>query len=258
MNVSVCEVGVHALALAVAGVLAADHVRRVDGGDRAEHLAGLLDDRARLQRRRRLHRDEPEHVEQVRHDHVAVGAGVLVEPGAVVDGERLRHVDLDVVDVVAVPDRLEHAVGEPQRDQVLDRLAAEEVVDPEHALLGEHAVDQRVQLARAVEVVAERLLEHHPRALVQAGAAERVDGRAERARRDRQVVQPARLAAELRLGPADRPRSAGRASSAENALNVSRCANPSHVSPAASPTAVRATARKSSSEPPLREVPITL
>ena len=46
--------------------------------------------------------------------------------------------------------------------------------------------------------------------------------------------------------------------SAENALNVSRCANPAHVSPAASPTAARAMARKSSSEPPLREVPITL
>ena len=93
-------------------------------------------------------------------DHVAVGAGVLVEAGAVVDGERLRHVDLDVVDVVAVPDRLEHAVGEAQRDQVLDRLAAEEVVDPEHALLGEDAVHERVELARAVEVDAERLLEH--------------------------------------------------------------------------------------------------
>ena len=95
---------------------------------------------------RRLHGHEAEHVEEVRDDHVAVGAGLLVEAGAVVDRERLGHVDLHVVDVVAVPDRLEHAVGEAQRDQVLDRLAAEEVVDPEDALLGEDAVDERVEL----------------------------------------------------------------------------------------------------------------
>ena len=95
-----------------------------------------------VERGRRLHRHEAEHVEEVRHDHVAVGAGLLVEAGAVVDRERLGHVDLDVVDVVLVPDRLEHAVGEAQRDQVLDRLAPEEVVDPEDALLLEDAVDE--------------------------------------------------------------------------------------------------------------------
>ena len=134
-------------------------------------------------------------------DHVAVGARVLVEAGAVVDGERLRHVDLHVVDVVAVPDRLEHAVGEAQRDQVLDRLAAEEVVDPEHALLGEDAVHERVQLARAVEVDAERLLEHDPRVVGEAGVAQCLDRGAERAGRDREVVQTPRVTrARDRLG----------------------------------------------------------
>ena len=210
------------------------------------------------ERRRRLHRDEAEHVEQMGDDHVAVGAGVLVEAGAVVDGERLRHVDLDVVDVVAVPDRLEHAVREPQRDQVLDRLAAEEVVDPEHALLGEDAVHQRVQLARAVEVVAERLLEHDARAFVQARTAERVDGGAERARAGSTGSAAGAARRRARLSARPTASVSGSGASAANALNVSRCAKRSHVSPAASPTAVRATARKSSSVPPLREVPITL
>ena len=85
----------------------------------------------------RLHRDEAEHLEQVRHDHVAERAGALVEAGARADRERLGHVDLDVVDVVAVPDRLEHAVREPQREDVLHRLLAEVVVDPEDLRLVE-------------------------------------------------------------------------------------------------------------------------
>jgi len=123
---------------------------------------------------------------------------------AVVDGERLRHVDLDVVDVVAVPHGLEHAVGEAQRDEVLDRLAAEEVVDAEDPLLGEDAVDERVERPRAVQVDAERLLEHDPRAVRQPRLAERRDELAERAGRDGQVVQASWLVAEVLLTALDR------------------------------------------------------
>ena len=55
--------------------------------------------------------------------------------------ERLGHVDLDVVDVLAVPDRLEEAVGEAQGEDVLRRLLAEEVVDAEDLVLVEDLVD---------------------------------------------------------------------------------------------------------------------
>ena len=104
-------------------------------------------------------------------DHVAEGARFLVEAAAHLDRERLGDVDLDVVDVVAVPDRLEHAVGEAQRQQVLDRLAAEVVVDPVDAALVEDRVQLRVQLAGRVEVGAERLLGDHPGALRRGPAA---------------------------------------------------------------------------------------
>jgi hypothetical protein len=65
--------------------------------------------------------------------------------------------------VVAVPERLEDAVGEAQRQDVLDRLLAQVVVDPVDLLLLEHAGDQRVQAAGGVEVVAERLLDDDAR-----------------------------------------------------------------------------------------------
>ena len=136
-------VGGHALLLAVAGVLAADHVRRLERLHRFEDLLPLDHQRFGAERDRRLHRDEAEHLEEVGDDHVAKGAGFLVEAAPHLDRERLRHVDLDVVDVVAVPDRLEHAVGEAQRQQVLHRLAADVVVDAEDLLLLEDGVDER-------------------------------------------------------------------------------------------------------------------
>ena len=108
-------------------------------------------------------------------DHVAEGAGFLVEAPTHLDRERLGDVDLDVVDVVAVPDRLEHPVREAQRQQVLDRLAAEVVVDPVDAALLEDRVQPRVQLPGRGEVGAERLLGDHPRALAEPDAADRVD-----------------------------------------------------------------------------------
>ena len=143
-KVSVSESGATPVLLAVAGVLAADDVLGSQRRHRVEDLLALEPERLRLERGRRLHRDEAEHLEEVGDDHVAEGAGFLVEAAAHLDRERLRDVDLDVVDVVAVPDRLEHAVGEAQREQVLHRLAAEVVVDPEDAAL----LEDRVQRAR--------------------------------------------------------------------------------------------------------------
>ncbi len=101
--------------------------------------------------------------------------------------------DLHVVDVVAVPERLEDRVAEAQRDQVLDRLLAEVVVDAEDLPLGEHAVEVGVEGIGAREVVPERLLDDEAReaALVlrdHAGGREVVVDRPEHARRDRAVV----------------------------------------------------------------------
>ena len=84
--------------------------------------------------------------------------GRLVEAGALAEPQRLRHVDLHVVDEVPVPDRLEQAVGEAERQDVLRRLLAEEVVDAEDLLLGEDLVQPGVQRHGAGEVGAEGLL----------------------------------------------------------------------------------------------------
>ena len=76
-------------------------------------------------------------------DHVAIGAGLLVEADALAEVEGLRHVDLHMVDEIAVPDRLEQAVGEPEGENVLRRLLAEEMIDAENLVLGEDLVQSR-------------------------------------------------------------------------------------------------------------------
>ena len=129
---------------AIAVVLAAHHVRRADRHHAAEDFVLLLADRGRLERRRRLHRHEGQDLEEVRHHHVAEGADVVVERRPLVEPERLRHVDLHVIDEVAVPDGLEEAVGETEGEDVLRGLLAEEMIDAEDLLLREHFV----QLAR--------------------------------------------------------------------------------------------------------------
>ena len=124
-------------------------------------------------------------------------ARVLVVGGAALDAEGLGDRDLDVVDELAVPDRLEDAVREPQREHVLDRFLAEVVVDPEDLFLGEVLADQGGQLAGGGEVVAERLLDDqaHP-ASGFAALTELSDDRRHRLRRDGEVVDavPARAA----------------------------------------------------------------
>ncbi len=115
------------------GVLAADRVGRPVVGSRiaCEQLHLLVADRLGVERARRLHEREGEHLQHVVLHDVAHGAGGLVEAAACADAEGLGHGDLHVVDLAAVPDRLEDRVGEPEGEEVLHRLLAEVVVDAE-------------------------------------------------------------------------------------------------------------------------------
>ena len=60
--------------------------------------------------------------------------------------------------MAAPPERLEELVGKAQRQDVVDRLLAEEVVDAKDLGLIEVVVDLRVELPRRVEVGAKGLL----------------------------------------------------------------------------------------------------
>ena len=82
-----------------------------------------------------------------------------VKVAAALDSNGLGDGNLDMVDMGAVPQRLEQGIGEPQRQQVLDRFLAEIMVDAEGPLLGKGSGDGVVDLAAGGEIAAQRLFQ---------------------------------------------------------------------------------------------------
>ena len=146
-------------------------------------------------------------------DHVAQGAGPLVVVRAALDADRLGGRDLHVIDVAPVPHRLEHAVREPEDQQVLNGLLPEIVIDAEDLGFVEMRMEQVVERARAREIGAERLLDDDPAPLAAPGPGQArgaellrdgaVDGRRES--RGRRAPRSARRA------PSDRRPAVGTA-----------------------------------------------
>ena len=122
----------------------------------------------------------------VDHD-VAQRSDRIVEVAAVLDAERLGHGDLDRVDVVAAPQRLEDRVLEPEMEDLLDAHLPEVVVDPVQLRLVDVLVQLGRECVRRLEIVSERLLDYDPRAVRQAGVGELLDDLAEEERRDLEV-----------------------------------------------------------------------
>ena len=111
--------------------------------------------------------------------HVAHDARFLVVPSAGFDADVLRCSDLDVVDPLPIPQRLEDRVREPEHEHVLDGLFPEVVVDAKDLMLGEEAEHELVQSRRRLEVAAKWLFDHdaHPRSFARIFAPRRQAGR---------------------------------------------------------------------------------
>src|SRR5262245_61105404 len=93
--------------------------------------------------------------------HIAEGACGIVELPPGLNAHRLGGSDLDVADVIAVPEWLEDTVGKAQHQDVLDRFLAEEMVDPIDLVLAQNSQDLRVGRSRRRQVVAEGLFDDH-------------------------------------------------------------------------------------------------
>src|SRR5262245_6526884 len=106
-------------------------VRAVNRAQSPEYLHLLVPNIIGVKRRWRLHRTEGEHLKKMVLSDIPHHPGRVVEPAAFFDADRLRGVYLHVVDVLAVPERLENRVSEAEHENVLDRLLAEIVIDPE-------------------------------------------------------------------------------------------------------------------------------
>ena len=153
--------------------------------DRLQHLGLLGAHGVGVEAGRRLHRGQRQKLEQVVRHHVAQRAGRVVELAAPLDADRLGDGDLHMVDVVAVPQRLEDAVGEAQHHDVLHRLLAEIMIDPiDLASRPARRGSARFSACAECKIGAERLLDDDPPPTVrpslasEAGVAELLDDRA--------------------------------------------------------------------------------
>jgi hypothetical protein len=75
------------------------------------------------------HGNKRKDLEDVILNHVADHTGALVVGATALDANGLRVGDLNVIDVLAIPDGLKDAIGKSKDHQVLNRLLAEIVVD---------------------------------------------------------------------------------------------------------------------------------
>src|ERR1039458_9517107 len=94
-------------------------------------------------------------------DHIVQRAGFLVVGAAAFHADGFGTRNLDVVHIPAIPQRLEDAVAEAERQDVLDGLFAEIVVDAVDFRFVERFVQPAAQFACAFEIVPERFL-HYP------------------------------------------------------------------------------------------------
>ncbi len=143
-------------------VLAADRaVKNVLGCERrdsVEYLGLLIAHSVCLERDRRLHRRQRHELQDVIRDHVAQGSGRIVITATLFNTELLCDGDLDVVHVVAIPDRLEDAVAKSKNEYVLHRLFAEVMIDAIDLLLFDQLEERSIKLLCRLKIAAERLL----------------------------------------------------------------------------------------------------
>ena len=141
-----------------------------------------------------LHRHHRQHLQQVALEHIAQHAAVVVVAAALADGDRLRGGDLHAIDVLMVPERFEHRVGEAEDQDVLHRLFTEIMIDAINLIFAEEGMHTRVHGPTRLQIVAEWFLDNQPTEaahffLITRFAEARGDLRIE-VGRHRQVVEP--------------------------------------------------------------------
>jgi hypothetical protein len=113
--------------------------------------------------RRRFHRDKRHQLQEMVLEHVTEAPRFFVVAAAVLDAQRFGRGYLNMVDVLTVPDRLDDRIGKPEREDVLDGVLSEIVINPKDLLFIQGALDGVAEITGAAEVAAEWLFDHDAR-----------------------------------------------------------------------------------------------
>ena len=129
----------------IARILAANDMRRIERADRLQQGCFLFPNGIAFLACRRVHRQAGEHLQHVVLKHVADSASLIVEFTTVLDTKFLGHGDLNTIDVNAVPDRLEHGIRKSRIKNVLNRLLAKIVINPEDVFFWKKPVEDAIR-----------------------------------------------------------------------------------------------------------------
>ena len=117
-------------------------------------------------------------------------AGLIVESASALHAEIFRHRDLHALDMVAIPERLQKRVGEPEEQHVADGLLAQVMVDAKYRLTRRNVPSRiAIQLARRGQVGPERLFHDDAGAFRAIRFAELLYDQPEQRRRDSEIVR---------------------------------------------------------------------
>ena len=116
--------------------------------NRPQHFDFFVAHAVGVKRNRRLHRHQRQHLQHVILEHVAQLPGLLVISGAMLHAERLRHRNLHVINILAIPDRLENRVRKAEHQNILHRHFAEIMVNPVNLRFGQRRQQIMIQRHR--------------------------------------------------------------------------------------------------------------
>src|SRR6202012_6017377 len=113
-----------------------------DPADSVEYVHFFIADLVGVKGYRSFHGDHTHELEDMVLYHVAQRSGLFVITAPTLYAHGLGGGDLDVLDIVAVPDRLEKGIGEAQGKDILNRLLTEGVGDAINLFFFEHGHEQ--------------------------------------------------------------------------------------------------------------------
>src|SRR5262249_43237033 len=110
-----------------------------------------------------------------------------IEAAAALNSEILGHGDLDVLDIVPIPERFHEAIREPEHQHVVYWFLSEIVIDAKNRRFVKNLVEYLIEISRRGEIASEGFFDDDARAFGAAGFGKLLDRWSKEVRRNSQV-----------------------------------------------------------------------
>ena len=134
--------------------------------NRLQNLDLLIPDHVGRKTGRCFHGGDHQQLKQMVLEHIAQNTRFVVVSSASPHHHLFGNRDLNVIDVITIPDRFEDAVGETKHQHILNRFFPQVMVDSVNLILGKHPMQLGIQLLGRFKVGAKGLLNHKSSAII--------------------------------------------------------------------------------------------